>query len=167
MDRASTHMAAGPRLCQVASSTSPFGICSAKACRPAASCAAGRPAAPKTLPLYHSITCVEPDEMARMARDALRTPVFSQFQVEARCRRRLAGRRRPADASVREAVGDGPVVYGDWNCGADTARRPFASAGRWPASATSCWSNPARRMEDCAAAKAATGLPMKLDEARP
>jgi len=71
-----------------------------------------------SLPLYHSITCVDPDEMARMAREAQATGI-KQFQAK-------LGRDEDwqADAerlkAVRAAVGEGPLVYGDWNCGATT-----------------------------------------------
>ena len=68
------------------------------------------------LPLYHSITCVEPDEMARIAREA-KAQGITQFQAKLGASgdwqtdvERLA--------KVREAVGPGPLVYGDWNCGA-------------------------------------------------
>jgi L-alanine-DL-glutamate epimerase-like enolase superfamily enzyme len=70
----------------------------------------------ETMPLYHSITCVAPDEMARMAVEAY-DEGMRQFQVKLG-----ADNDWQADAErlikVREAVGDGPLVYGDWNCGA-------------------------------------------------
>lgn len=68
------------------------------------------------MPLYHSITCIAPDEMARIAREAYATGI-RQFQVKLGADADWA-----ADVErlvkVREAVGDGPLVYGDWNCGA-------------------------------------------------
>ncbi|MEP6972188.1 MAG: enolase C-terminal domain-like protein, partial [Betaproteobacteria bacterium] len=68
------------------------------------------------MPLYHSITCIEPDEMARIARDA-RASGIEQFQVKLGAdgdwQTDVARLRQ-----VREAVGAGPLVYGDWNCGA-------------------------------------------------
>ena len=70
----------------------------------------------KDMPLYHSITCVAPDDMAKMAREAQATGI-KQFQVKLG-----ADANNEADIArlrkVREAVGDGPLVYGDWNCGA-------------------------------------------------
>jgi L-alanine-DL-glutamate epimerase-like enolase superfamily enzyme len=84
--------------------------------RPAALRAAGRSAA-GDLPLYHSITCVAPEEMARIAREAQAHPASRQFQVKLG-----ADSDWQADIArlrlVREAVGPGPLVYGDWNCGA-------------------------------------------------
>ncbi|MEM1342921.1 MAG: enolase C-terminal domain-like protein, partial [Pseudomonadota bacterium] len=70
------------------------------------------------LPLYHSITCIAPDEMACIARNA-QAQGMTQFQAKLGASgdwqtdvERLA--------KVREAVGPGPLVYGDWNCGATT-----------------------------------------------
>ncbi|SEN67180.1 Enolase C-terminal domain-like [Roseovarius tolerans] len=68
------------------------------------------------MPLYHSITCVAPEEMARIARE-VQAQGIAQFQVKLG-----ADDDWQADVArlrlVREAVGDGPLVYGDWNCGA-------------------------------------------------
>ncbi|MEO0831327.1 MAG: enolase C-terminal domain-like protein, partial [Pseudomonadota bacterium] len=70
----------------------------------------------RDMPLYHSITCIEPDEMARIAREAYGTGI-RQFQAKLG-----AEANWEADAErlikIREAVGPGPLVYGDWNCGA-------------------------------------------------
>ena len=70
----------------------------------------------RDMPLYHSITCIEPDEMARIAGDAYATGI-RQFQVKLG-----ADADWQADAErlikVRDTVGKGPLVYGDWNCGA-------------------------------------------------
>ena len=70
----------------------------------------------KDMPLYHSIICIEPDEMARIAKEAYATGI-RQFQVKLG-----ADADSAIDAErlikVREAVGDGPLVYGDWNRGA-------------------------------------------------
>ncbi|MCP9484167.1 mandelate racemase/muconate lactonizing enzyme family protein [Shimia sp. CNT1-13L.2] len=114
----------------------------------------------KDMPLYHSITCVEPQEMARMARDAFDLGM-RQFQVKLG-----ADSNWQADVArltqVREAVGDGPLVYGDWNCGADalTATR----VGRAVAHLDIMLEQPCATIEECAHVRAATGLPMKLDE---
>ena len=68
------------------------------------------------MPLYHSITCIAPDEMARIAKEA-QAKGMAQFQVKLG-----ADDDWQADVArlrlVREAVGPGPLVYGDWNCGA-------------------------------------------------
>ncbi len=112
------------------------------------------------LPLYHSITCVEPDEMARIAREA-QAKGITQFQAKLGASgdwqtdvERLA--------KVREAVGPGPIVYGDWNCGAmslDAIR-----VGRAAAHLDVMLEQPCATFADCARVQRATGLPMKLDE---
>ena len=112
------------------------------------------------LPLYHSLTCVAPDEMARMAREAQAVGI-GQFQVKLG-----ADGDWQADVErlrrVREAVGDGPLVYGDWNCG---ATRLFATrVGRAVAGFDIMLEQPCATLEDCAAVRAATGLPIKIDE---
>lgn len=113
------------------------------------------------LPLYHSITCVAPDEMAKMARDAL-DQGMKQFQAKLG-----ADGDWQADAErlakVREAVGPGPLVYGDLNCGADklTAIRMARAVADLDVMLEQTCTTP----EDCASVKAATGLPMKIDEA--
>lgn len=112
------------------------------------------------MPLYHSLTCIAPDDMARMARDAFDAGM-RQFQVKLG-----ADRDWQADVArltrVREAVGPGPLVYGDWNCGADalTAIR----VGRAVAHLDVMLEQPCATIEECAHVRAATGLPMKLDE---
>lgn len=118
----------------------------------------GRQAA--DMALYHSITCVAPEEMARIARDAQRSGI-TQFQVKLG-----ADNDWQADAArlrlVREAVGDGPLVYGDWNCGA--TRLDATRVGRAVAGLDVMLEQPCATLEDCAAVRAATGLPMKIDE---
>ncbi|WP_297767749.1 enolase C-terminal domain-like protein [uncultured Roseovarius sp.] len=113
-----------------------------------------------TLPLYHSITCVEPEQMARIARDAQAQGV-TQFQAKLGASgdwqtdvERLA--------KVREAVGPRPLVYGDWNCGATTL--DAIRVGRGAAHLDVMLEQPCATLEDCARVQAATGLPMKLDE---
>ncbi len=113
-----------------------------------------------TMPLYHSITCVEPEEMARMAKDA-----FDQGM-------RLFQVKLGADADwqkdaqrlieVRAAVGTGPLVYGDWNCGA--SRLDATRVGRAVSHLDVMLEQPCTTIDGCAAVKSATGLPMKLDE---
>lgn len=114
----------------------------------------------ETLPLYHSITCVEPDEMARIAREAQGQGI-TQFQAKLGASgdwqtdvERLA--------KVREAVGPGPLVYGDWNCGATTL--DAIRVGRGAAQLDVMLEAPCATLEDCARVQAATGLPMKMDE---
>ena len=112
------------------------------------------------LPLYHSITCIDPEEMARMAREA-QAQGIAQFQVKLG-----ADADWQADVArlrlVREAVGPGPLVYGDWNCGA--TRLEATRVGRAVADLDIMLEQPCETLEDCAAVRAATGLAMKLDE---
>ncbi len=112
------------------------------------------------LPLYHSITCVAPEEMAKMAKDAF-DKGMRQFQVKLG-----ADGDWRADVErltrVRETVGDGPLVYGDWNCGA--SQLDATRTGRAVAHLDIMLEQPCRTMEGCNAVRQATGLPMKLDE---
>jgi L-alanine-DL-glutamate epimerase-like enolase superfamily enzyme len=114
----------------------------------------------KDMPLYHSITCVAPDDMARMAREA-QAAGMTQFQVKL-----------GADddwqndvarlTQVRAAVGPGPLVYGDWNCGA--TRLDATRVGRAVAHLDVMLEQPCATLEECAAVRDATGLTMKIDE---
>ncbi|MDG1736675.1 MAG: mandelate racemase/muconate lactonizing enzyme family protein [Paracoccaceae bacterium] len=113
-----------------------------------------------TLPLYHSITCVAPDEMARIAQEAQHGGI-QQFQVKLG-----ADSDWQTDAErltkVREAVGSGPLVYGDWNCGAtmlDATR-----TARAVAHLDIMLEQPCTTIDECASVKRTSGLPMKLDE---
>lgn len=114
----------------------------------------------EAMPLYHSITCVAPDEMARMAREA-QALGMTQFQVKLG-----ASGDWQEDAlrliKVREAVGSGPLVYGDWNCGA--ASLEATRVGRAVAHLDIMLEQPCATIEDCGRVRDATGLPMKLDE---
>jgi len=114
----------------------------------------------QTMPLYHSLTCVAPDEMARMASEAYATGI-RQFQAKLG-----ADADWRADVErlilVRETVGHGPLVYGDWNCGA--SRLDATRVGRAVAHLDIMLEQPCRTIEDCAGVRNATGLPMKMDE---
>ena len=114
----------------------------------------------QTMSLYHSITCVAPDEMARMAREAYQSGI-RQFQAKLGAD---ADWRADVErlVKVREAVGDGPLVYGDWNCGA--SRLDATRTGRAVAHLDIMLEQPCRTLDECAAVRNATGLPMKLDE---
>lgn len=112
------------------------------------------------LPLYHSITCIAPEEMARIARDA-QAQGIAQFQVK------LGADAEPeADIArlrlVRAAVGPGPLVYGDWNCGA--TQLDATRVGRAVADLDVMLEQPCATLAECAAVRSATGLAMKLDE---
>jgi L-alanine-DL-glutamate epimerase-like enolase superfamily enzyme len=112
------------------------------------------------LPVYHSITCIDPDDMVRIARSAYATGI-RQFQVklgaDADWEADVARLRK-----VREAVGAGPIVYGDWNCGA--TRLDATRVGRAVRDLDIMLEQPCRSIDECAAVRSATGLPMKLDE---
>ncbi|MEJ8561230.1 enolase C-terminal domain-like protein [Yoonia sp. GPGPB17] len=112
------------------------------------------------MPLYHSITCVAPDEMARIAKETYATGI-RQFQVKLG-----ADADWQMDAErlikVREAVGAGPIVYGDWNCGA--TKLHATRTGRAVAHLDVMLEQPCKTLEDCADVRKATGLPMKIDE---
>lgn len=114
----------------------------------------------ESLPLYHSITCVEPDEMVRIARDAYEQGI-RQFQVKLG-----ADESWETDVErlikVRESVGTGPLVYGDWNCG--TTRLDATRVGRAVSHLDIMLEQPCATIDECAAVRSATGLAMKLDE---
>ncbi|SLN37806.1 4-hydroxyproline betaine 2-epimerase [Roseovarius litorisediminis] len=113
------------------------------------------------MPLYHSITCVAPDEMARMAVDAQQRGM-TQFQVKLG-----ADGNWQADVArltqVREAVGTDALVYGDWNCGSNTLNA--TRVGRAVSHLDVMLEQPCPTIPECAMVRAACGLPMKLDEA--
>ena len=112
------------------------------------------------MPTYHSITCIEPDEMARIAKDAHQTGI-AQFQAKLG-----ADGDWQADAerlkAVRAAVGDGPLVYGDWNCG--STRLDAIRTGKAVAGLDVMLEQPCDTLEQCTAVRSATGLAMKIDE---
>ena len=114
----------------------------------------------RDLPLYHSITCIAPEEMARIAREAQAAGI-TQFQAKLG-----ADADWQADVerlrAVRAAVGPGPIVYGDWNCGA--TRLQATRTGRAVADLDVMLEQPCATLADCAAVRAATGLAMKIDE---
>ncbi|GAW35872.1 4-hydroxyproline betaine 2-epimerase [Roseovarius sp. A-2] len=114
----------------------------------------------ETLPLYHSVTCVEPDEMAQIAREA-QAQGITQFQAKLG-----ASGDWQTDVErltrVRDAVGPGPLVYGDWNCDATTL--DAFRVGRASAHLDVMLEQPCATLEDCARVQSATGLPMKMDE---
>ena len=112
------------------------------------------------MPLYHSITCIAPEEMARIAKEALASGI-RQIQVKLG-----ADNNWQADVArlkmVREAVGDGPLVYGDWNCGAN--RLDATRTARAVAHLDIMLEQPCETIADCASVRDASGLAIKLDE---
>lgn len=111
-------------------------------------------------PLYHSITCIAPDAMAEIARAAHGEGV-RQFQAKVG-----ADGDWEADVArlraVREAVGPGPLVYADWNCGATSLGAiRTAQAVR---DLDVMLEQPCESLEACAEVRRATGCAMKIDE---
>ncbi len=157
MERLNTYLI-GHDYAKSAVDTALWDLCAQRADLPLYTLLGGRSA--KDMPLYHSITCVAPDEMARMAREAFEQGM-RQFQVKLG-----ADRDWQADVArlrrVREVVGDGSLVYGDWNCCADalTAIR----VARAVAHLDIMLEQPCATLEECAQVRHTTGLPMKLDE---
>lgn len=113
-----------------------------------------------TLPLYHSVTCIDPDDMARIAHTAYQSGI-RQFQAKLG-----ADNDWQADVArlrkMREAVGEGPLVYGDWNCGA--TKLDAIRVGRAVADLDIMLEQPCETIDECASVKSTCGLPMKLDE---
>lgn len=113
-----------------------------------------------SLPLYHSVTCIAPEEMARIAKDAYASGI-RQIQVKLG-----ADDNVQADIArmrlIREAVGNEVLVYGDFNCG--VSRLHAIRVGRAIAGGDFMIEQPCTTLADCAAVRAATGLAMKIDE---
>ena len=114
----------------------------------------------ESLPLYHSITCIAPDDMATIAETAQQQGI-TQFQVKLG-----ADNNWQSDVDrlscVREAVGQGPLVYGDWNCGA--SQLDATRVARAVAHLDVMLEQPCKTLEECNNVRRATGLPMKIDE---
>lgn len=114
----------------------------------------------ESLPLYHSITCVEPDDMVGIAQKAQQQGI-RQFQVKLG-----ADQNWEKDVArltkVREAVGPGPLVYGDWNCGA--TQLEASRVARAVNHLDIMLEQPCATLEECANVKRLAGLPMKIDE---
>ena len=112
------------------------------------------------LPLYHWISCLAPDEMARIAAEQTARGI-TQLQVKLG-----ADKDNGADIArlrlVREAVPADTLVYGDWNCGA--SRLDATRVARAVADMDIMLEQPCATLEECAALRAATGLAMKIDE---
>ena len=114
----------------------------------------------KDMPLYHSITCVAPDEMVKIAKEKQKEGI-TQFQVKLG-----VDNNWQVDAErlikVREVIDDNHLVYGDWNCGATPLDAIRTS--RKVAHLDIMLEQPCVTLSECASVKQATGLAMKLDE---
>ena len=157
MDRLEAHLQ-GHEYAKSAVDTALWDLTAQAAGLPLHALLGGRRAA--DMPLYHSITCVAPEEMARMAKDAF-AQGMRQFQAKLG-----ADANWQTDAArlacVREAVGPGPLVYGDLNCGA--SRLQATRMARAVAHLDVMLEQPCKTLADCAVVRQASGLPMKLDE---
>jgi L-alanine-DL-glutamate epimerase-like enolase superfamily enzyme len=98
--------------------------------------------------------------MARIAKEA-RAEGITQFQVKLGVDNDWL-----ADVArlrlVREAVGQGPLVFGDWNCCA--TRLDAIRVGNAVAGLDIMLEQPCSTLEECAEVRSLTGLPMKIDE---
>ncbi|MDA7430965.1 mandelate racemase [Primorskyibacter aestuariivivens] len=112
------------------------------------------------LPLYHSITCIAPDEMVRIAREAQASGI-TQFQAKLGASGDWATDVERL-TKLCETIGPGPLIYGDWNCGATSL--DAIRVGRAVAHLDVMLEQPCATLADCARVQRATGLPMKLDE---
>jgi len=112
------------------------------------------------LPLYHSITCVEPDAMAAMATKAEHSGI-NQFQVKLGAD---SNWRKDVErlTAVRASVKGSALVYGDWNCGA--SQLDATRVGKAVTHLDIMLEQPCKTIEQCRAVKSACGLPMKMDE---
>ena len=111
-------------------------------------------------PTYHSITCADPGRMAEVAVAAYAQGI-RQFQVKVGADgdwRRDVERIR----AVRKAVGDGHVVYADWNCGATTY--DAIRVGHAVRDLDVMLEQPCESLAAVAEVRRATRLPMKIDE---
>lgn len=112
------------------------------------------------LPLYHSITCVQPDAMAAIAVEAAGTGIRQiQAKLGADNNWRMDVERLIA---VRECVSNDALVYGDWNCGA--SQLDAIRVGKAVAHLDIMLEQPCKTLEECANVKTTCALPMKLDE---
>ncbi len=113
-----------------------------------------------SVPTYHSITCTDPDRMAEIARTAYGQGI-RQFQVKVG-----ADNNWHQDVerirAVRTAVGDGPVVYADWNNGATTY--DAIRVGHAVKDLDIMLEQPCENLAGVAEVRRNTRLPMKVDE---
>ncbi len=112
------------------------------------------------VPTYHSITCTDPARMAEIASNAYAEGI-RQFQVKLGADndwRRDVARIR----AVREAVGEGPVVFADWNCGATSYEA--IRVGHAVADLDIMLEQPCESLAAVAEVRRNTRLPMKIDE---
>lgn len=110
------------------------------------------------LPLYHSMSCMAPAEMVAIAQQAHSTGI-RQFQLKLSADNNLQIDVQRL-TQVREPVGTGPPVYGDWNCGA--SQLDAIRVARAIAHLDVMLEQPCTTLNECVNVKNATGLPKKL-----
>ena len=111
-------------------------------------------------PLYHSITCIDPEGMAEIAQAAYAQGI-RQFQAKVG-----ASGDWQTDVqrvmAVRAAIGPRPLLYCDWNCGATTLEAiRVAQAVRH---LDVMREQPCATLEKCAEVRRVSGMAMKIDE---
>ncbi|MEM7128058.1 MAG: enolase C-terminal domain-like protein [Chloroflexota bacterium] len=111
-------------------------------------------------PLYHSITCIEPESMAAIAKQAYDQGI-RQFQAKLGA---SGDWRRDVERlmAVREAIGEGPLLYGDWNCGTTTLEA--IRVGQAVHHLDVMLEQPCDTLEECTQVRRTTGMAMKIDE---
>lgn len=111
-------------------------------------------------PLYHSITCIDPEAMADIAKAAYAQGI-RQFQAKLGASGDWRTDVQRLEA-VRTAIGPGPLLYGDWNCGTTTLEATrVANAVKH---LDVMLEQPCDTLEACAHVKHTAGMPMKIDE---
>ncbi|KXF81864.1 mandelate racemase/muconate lactonizing enzyme family protein [Enterovibrio coralii] len=112
------------------------------------------------LPLYKSLTCTDTHTMVEMALHAYNEGI-RQFQVKLGAENDWV-KDVERLTSVRDAVGPGPLVFGDWNCG--SSQRDAIRAARAVSHLDIMIEQPCATLESCNVVRQNSGLAMKLDE---
>lgn len=114
----------------------------------------------EAVPLYHSITCTVPERMADIASKAFRQGI-RHFQVKLG-----ASGDWQTDVQrlkeVREVIGSGPLLYGDWNCGATPLEA--IRVARAVVHLDVMLEQPCATLKSCAEVRRVSGMAMKMDE---
>jgi len=111
-------------------------------------------------PLYHSITCNDPEHMAEIAKTAYSQGI-RQFQAKLGATGTWHTDVERLQA-VREAIGKESLLYGDWNCG--TTKLEAIRVGQAAKEYDVMLEQPCDTIEACAEVRHTTGMAMKLDE---
>ncbi len=111
-------------------------------------------------PLYHSITCIEPEAMADIAKVAYDQGI-RQFQAKLGASGNWQTDVQRLEA-VRAAIGPGPLLYGDWNCG--TTKLEAIRVAQAVRHLDVMLEQPCATLEACAEVRHVSGMAMKIDE---